>query len=151
MQTAIFKLKYVNCQIQFHIKFEIGFLLLASTQILFWVPDSVSDSIPHWVSDSNSISSKLLYADWMCKLQYANCNMQTEICKLQYANCNMQTAICKLQYANCNMLNCNMQTAICKPQNANCNKQTVICKLQSANFNLQTTTRKQQSAICKLQ
>merc|ERR1711978_683327 len=52
MQTAICKLKYANCHIHFHIQYVIGFLILESTQNLYWVPDSVSDSIPHSVSDS---------------------------------------------------------------------------------------------------
>ena len=70
MQTGIYKPKYTNCNIQTGIcklpdsvpHSKIGILRLDSTQIWYWVPDSVSGSIPHWVSDSNLNSSKLQYA-----------------------------------------------------------------------------------------
>ena len=95
---------------------------ISKISIWYWVPNSVSDSILHFVSDSNSNSSKLQYADWKGKRQYANCYMQAEICKQPY----MQTAICKRQHTKGNM-----QIAKCKLHHANCN----IAKL-SLNFNL---------------
>ena len=64
-QTAICRLQCANCNMQ--------------TVMYYWnmqTAISVRDSIPP-VPDSDSKSSKL---------QYADCNVQTEICKLKYAN-----------------------------------------------------------------
>ena len=68
----------------------------------------------------------------ICKLTYANGNLQIKIYKLIFANRNMKTEILELKYANPNLkpksTNEILETNVCKP-----NQAISICKLKYVN------------------
>ena len=92
MQTAICKRKYANYYIQFHIQFEIGLLILESTQICMM----------QFAYCSLHIAVSIF--------QFAYFSLQIAVCILQFAYCSLHISVCILQFAYCSL---HFQSAYC--------------------------------------